>query len=104
MTELTQKLLTLDDNALMALRDAERSAEAAQQAARRRTDVMREEELERFARQKEAETAALAERMQRERDRLETLFRRRCEAAEKRTDAEALAESLLKKARERVCR
>jgi len=104
MTELTQKILTLDSESETALKKADASAQEVMRAADFRAEMLAEEEQQRFEKQKADDEAALVAQLEVERSEAMAALQQRMEAFERSLDSDLLIKNLLAAAKERVCR
>lgn len=104
MTELTQKILTLDSESETALKKADASAQEVMRAADFRAESQIQEEERRFEKQKADDEAALAEQLEVERREAMAALQRKMDAFDRSLDTDLLIKNLLIAAKERVCR
>jgi len=104
MTELTQKILTLDSESERALKKADESAQEVMREADFRAERRVHEEQQRFEKQKAGDEAALAEQLDVERREAMEELQQRMDAYDRSLDIDLLIKQLLAVAKERVCR
>ena len=103
MNGLTEKILALDAEADTALKKSAAAVQEVKREADLRAKRLIEEEQQLFEKQKESDTAALAEKVEAERRQALAVLHQKMEAFDESVDIDALVDYLLSVAKERAC-